>query len=284
MSSAPFSDWVGRTDTTSDLLALRPAAALAATLDRDLRLTEGAPLPHLWHWIYFTPQAATAALGEDGHPQRGGFLPPIELPRRMWAGGRLTFHRDLRIGERVERTTTIASITEKRGETGQLLFVTLHHRLSSNGELALEEEQDLVYRAPPPAAAAGPASVPAAAAPEAADWERTLVPDPVLLFRYSALTFNSHRIHYDLPYATEVEGYPALVVHGPLLATLLMDLHHRQQPDATVRGFSFRARQPSFAGRPLRLAARRDGDDAVALQAGPATGGAAMTATLHYQR
>jgi 3-methylfumaryl-CoA hydratase len=245
--TAGFQDWIGRTEGQSDVAALKPAVLLAGALDRaGAAPRAGDALPPLWHWLYFLPEPRASETGADGHPARGGFLPPVPLPRRMWAGGRLEFLRPLRIGDAVRRTSTIRDVRTKSGRSGSLVFVTVAHEIADSAGVALREEQDIVYRdAPPPGEAAAAAPVPAAA-PEPIDFERTVVPDPVLLFRYSALTFNGHRIHYDRDYATGVEGYPGLVVHGPLLATLLLDLLARERPDAQVRRFTFKAQRPVF--------------------------------------
>ena len=237
-------DWIGRTERRSDTATATPVAALAATLDRDDRPPlPGTDLPPLWHWLYFLPLAPQHEIGPDGHPQRGGFLPPVPLPRRMWAGGRLQFHQPLRVGEAITRDSRIADVSVKHGRSGSLVFVTVQHLISNNTGLAITEEHDIVYRdAPAPGA---PAPTPQAA-PAGEAFSRLITPDPVLLFRYSALTFNGHRIHYDRPYVTEVEGYPGLIVHGPLIATLLLDLLRRERPEARVRRFVFKAMRPVF--------------------------------------
>ena len=229
--------WIGRSETATDVLRPFPADALAATLDRDERHPTGAALPDLWHWLYFLPLYRLSESGRDGHAAKGGFLPPVPLPRRMWAGSRLRFLGPLTIGDEVRKTSTIARVEPKQGRTGRLCFVTVAHDFHVHGAQAIAEEHDIVYREDP-----APGAIPAAPqpAPAASDFSRTIRPDPVLLFRYSALTFNGHRIHYDRPYATGVEGYPGLVVHGPLLATLLLDLL-RRQTDAPVARFDFRA-------------------------------------------
>jgi 3-methylfumaryl-CoA hydratase len=233
--------WVGRSEARSARLEPYPANALAATLDRDdPEYTDGTPLPPLWHWLYFLPVQRMSEVGPDGHPQRGGFLPPVPLPRRMWAGGRFTFRHPLRIGETVRKESRVLSVEHKAGRSGELVFVRVGHELSDEQGLAISEEHDIVYRD-----ATAPPAAPKAA-PEGAVWERVIHPDPVLLFRYSALTLNGHRIHYDQPYVTQVEGYPGLIVHGPLIATLLIDLLRRERPDATVTAFAFRAVGPLF--------------------------------------
>ncbi len=236
--------WVGRSEAHAERLAAFPANALAATLDgEEPPFADGSALPPLWHWLHFLPCHRLSEAGADGHTRLGGFLPPVPLPRRMWAGGRLQFHRPLRIGETVSRDSRVLSVDLKEGRSGNLVFVKVGHAFSGPHGLAVSEEHDIVYRDPAAAGAHAPAPK---AAPADALWQRLVKPDPVLLFRYSALTFNSHRIHYDRSYVTEVEGYPGLIVHGPLIATLLIDLLRRSRPDATISNFSFRAVKPLF--------------------------------------
>ena len=239
-----------QTESAADIVAPTSVAALAATLDYDDAPREGDALPPLWHWIFFRPVVRQSLIAADGHPRKGGFLPDLGLPRRMWAGGRLRFPAPVIVGEGIARESTILDIREKHGRTGKLGFVTVGHRIHCGETLAIEEEHDIVYREP--AAPGAPAPEPAAA-PRDAQWKRDIVPDETLLFRYSALTFNAHRIHYDTPYVTQTESYPGLVVHGPLIATLLMDLLRRQLPDAAVIDFSFKAQRPCFAGNTLHL-------------------------------
>lgn len=253
--------WIGRTEQRTDVLTASAVAALAATLDHEPSTpASDAKLPALAHWLLFQPLTRQSALDADGHARRGGFLPPIPLPRRMWAGGRLQFHDPLCVGDEVRRVSRIAAVQSKRGRGGALVFVTVCHELSTRRGLALIEEQDIVYREPAtpdlPSPAPPPAAAPVASFERTADFERTITPDPVLLFRYSALTFNAHRIHYDQPYAMHVEGYPGLVVHGPLIATLLLDLLYRQRPAARLRRFNFRALQPLFADAPFAVCGR----------------------------
>ena len=250
-------DWIGRTDTAHDVVSAQAVAALAATLDRDDPAPQpGAPLPPPWHWMFFNPAVRAAELGPDGHPRRGGFLPPVPLPRRMWAGSRLQFHQPLRVGEAITRHSRIADVNVKHGRSGALVFVTVRHEISNAQGLAITDEHDIVYREPPQPGA--PAAAPQAAPSDAA-FEREIVPDPVLLFRYSALTFNGHRIHYDQPYVTSVEGYPGLVVHGPLIATLLLDLLRREKPQATVRRFAFKAVRPLFDIHRFKVCGKAEG-------------------------
>ncbi|MGV8860278.1 MAG: FAS1-like dehydratase domain-containing protein [Pseudomonas sp.] len=238
-----LSQWVGREELRSDRIDPRVAQALAATLDLDAEtLQAGAELPPLWHWVYFTPNARHREIGVDGHPQRGGFLPPVELPNRMWAGGRLRFEQPLRVGESVLRVSRILSCERKTGRNGELVFVTVEHAVSGERGLCLVEEQDIVYRQP----ALKGAPIAGATVEGNAEFRQRIHPDPVLLFRYSALTFNSHRIHYDQPYSTQEEGYPGLVVHGPLAATLLLEAFRARHPAKRIRRFAFRGVGPLF--------------------------------------
>ncbi|GAA4353576.1 MaoC family dehydratase N-terminal domain-containing protein [Variovorax defluvii] len=284
---AQLRGWEGRCETLHDAITAAPANGLSATLDR----ADGAPapgdeLPPLWHWLYFLPQAPQHALGEDGHPRRGGFLPPVPLPRRMWAGGRLQWMQPMRIGDEVRKTSQILSVTHKAGRSGDLVFTTVRHDFTAGeaGEgmpVNLREEQDIVYRAMP---RPGDPSLPAQKAPGDAAWSREIVPDPVLLFRYSALTFNGHRIHYDRRYAVEQESYPALVVHGPLIATLLADLVRRECPRQRFAAFSFRAVRPLFDLHPFHVCGRPAADGKSAqLWAKDHEGLLAMQAEVKFQ-
>jgi 3-methylfumaryl-CoA hydratase len=279
MTEAPaqFDAWIGRQERHEQVIEPARARQLAVTLDHADPPEAGAPLPALWHWIYFTPETPQHDIGHDGHPRLGGFLPPIALPRRMWAGGRLRFYQPIVIGDTVIRASEITAITHKTGRQGDLVFVTLVHRLSTGRGLAIREEQDLVYRQPPPPGAA-PQTATVEAEPAASDWRCACTPDPVLLFRYSALTFNAHRIHYDLPYARDEEAYPGLVVQGPLTATLLADqVSHRA--GRRLRAFAFRGQMPLFAGQPMHLCGRSVSGGEYAVWAETPTGGIAMTAT-----
>jgi len=246
--------YVGRSETRRDTVWPLLLRGLAATLERP----ESAELPPLWHWMLFQDWAPASGLGPDGHPKRGGFLPPVhDLPRRMWAGGRVRFLLPLLAGEAVTRTSTILRVEEKAGGSGRLVFVTVGHRIDGAEGTAIEEEQDIVYRGTEGAAVK---AAPAAPALPSGAFTRQVVPDPVLLFRYSALTGNGHRIHYDLDYVTREEGYPGLIVHGPLQATLLADLLLREVPGARIARFSFRGRRPAFHGRALTVAGYREGE------------------------
>ena len=269
--------WIGKTAAAQDRVTAGPAHALAATLDRDLQFADGDPLPPPWHWLYFISMAPMAETGPDGHPKRGGFLPPVSLPRRMWAGSRMEFFRPLRVGDPIRRISEIIDVSGKEGRAGRLIFVTVRHEIAGPDGPLLTEEHDIVYRDLP---GPGERAAPAKEAPRDARWQRVIVPDPALLFRYSALTYNSHRIHYDHPYVTSAEGYPGLVVHGPLLATLLLDLLLREQEQANVTRFEFRARLPLFDTAPFSVCGRPDSEGgAVHLWAQDAAGQLCMDAT-----
>jgi len=276
VDSDALREWVGKSETRTDLIDARPLELLSATLDRDdPSPRDGDAVPPLWHWLYFLPVYRQSEVGPDGHAKRGGFLPPVALPRRMWAGSRIEWHRPLTVGAVATRDSRIVSVTPKRGKSGELVFVLVRHEISVAGVLVLTEEHDIVYRDLSPAESSQRA---APAAPPSAAWTRRIVPDDVLLFRYSALTFNSHRIHYDRRYVTEVEGYPGLVVHGPLLATLLVDLVRRHRPEAMLRRFEFRAQSPLFDIAPFDVCGRPEQDGRVSLWAQGRDAAIAMSA------
>ena len=256
--------WVGRERVLEDVMDVSRARAMQATLNDsgappEAAIQPGDALPPLWHWLYFWTATPWGSLGPDGHAARGGFLPPIALPRRMWAGSRLEFHRPLRLGAEARCRSSIADIRFKAGRSGRLAFVTVRHEVSVAGTLCLSDEHDIVYREDPKP---GAAPRPGEPAPAEAAWRREVRPDPVLLFRYSALTFNGHRIHYDQPYATGVEGYPGLVVHGPLLATFMVELARAHRPEASIARFTFRALSPIFDTAPFAVAGRPSADGA----------------------
>ena len=275
-----LSRWIGKSETVDDAVSPTPYAALSATLDSPAeRPALGTPLPPLWHWLYFLPLYRQSEVGPDGHARRGGFLPPVPLPRRMWAGSQFEFKAPLRVGDRIRRVSTIADVTEKSGRTGPLVFVRVRHEITANDNAApsLVEFHDIVYREAPRPQDAPP---PPKRAPEHSPWMRRWVPDDVLLFRYSALTFNGHRIHYDRRYVTEVEGYPGLIVHGPLIATLLLDLLRWQLPSASVARYEFRAVRPLFDIHPFDVCGEPAADGrSVKLWAKDHEGWLAMEAT-----
>ena len=248
-----LAEWIGRSEVVTDTVTPTPFAAISAMLDRPCsRPAPGTPLPPLWHWLYFLPLFRQSEIGADGHAKRGGFLPPVPLPRRMWAGSQLAFAHSLQVGDEISRTSTIVSVAEKSGRSGPLVFVTVKHeiRRSNTAEIALTEFHDIVYR---DAVRPGETEPPSKPAPAMAAWEKQWVPDDVLLFRYSALTFNGHRIHYDRRYVTEIEGYPGLIVHGPLIATLLLESLREQIPEADIVKYEFRAVRPLFDIHPFSI-------------------------------
>ncbi len=268
-------DWVGRTEELHDRIDPTPVLAMARTLDhREFTARFGEPLPELWHWLYFLPMVAQSRIGADGHPEKGGFLPPVALERRMWASSRLTFHQDLIIGEEIHKTSEILRISEKQGKTGSMVFVTVRHLTHSKQGLAISEEQDIVYLPMPKIFVPPPPN----RLPDHLQWRENYPVDPVLLFRFSALTFNAHRIHYDVNYATEVEKYPGLVVHGPLQAILLMESAKRHHPAQKPAVYAFRAMRPLFVFDPIAVCGQTkpdgnlelytaNGDDCIGMQA-----------------
>ncbi|QFT76565.1 MaoC family dehydratase N-terminal domain-containing protein [Erythrobacter sp. THAF29] len=256
-----FDEWIGREQRASDRLDAGLAARWLATFD--LPAPDAPSMPQGIHFCLCTPTTPTAQLGEDGHPVRdnspASFLPPFPMPRRMWASSRIEFRAPIAIGASVERVSRVASISEKEGSSGKLAFVDVEHETIADGELSVIETQTLVYREAAPANAPLSPPEPGGAMFDATDWDahREITPDPRLLFRYSALTFNTHRIHYDAPYAREVERYRGLVVHGPLTASLLLQLAARELGENTLRRFEFRGVSPAIAGEPLHLVMRK---------------------------
>jgi 3-methylfumaryl-CoA hydratase len=273
-------DWIGRKESVREIIAPDRAAAFAAALDIDADVAAGRALPPGWHWLFFNQFAPRKALGADGHPKRGGFLPPVALPRRMWAGGRLTYDKQLSIGAEAVRESTIRNVESKSGLAGQLLFVTVAHAISSGGALCISEEQDIVYREAAPPGAPAPALTPA---PDGAAWSEEVLPDNVLLFRYSALTSNGHRIHYDQDYARREENYPNLVVHGPLTATLLQGFA-TSCAERPLRAFEFRGVSPLFVDAPFKLEGKAAASDPDTLDiwASNAAGCLAMKAKAQF--
>ena len=254
--------WVGRETVVVDDLSPFKAAALSAALERQdhqPRLPEaGSELPPGWQWVYFVDAPSALMTGVDGHPKTGDFLPPVPLPRRMWAAGSYTVHRPVLLGTSAQKRSLVSSVDLKEGSTGTLVFVTVNHTIEQSGQVCIEEEQNIVYREMPD----GPKPLPPGkVAPEAADWVIDVQASPVLLFRYSALTYNSHRIHYDRQYASDTEFYPALVVHGPLQATLLADSVREHCAGSSIKQFSFRAQRPLFDTDSLSVCGKREGDE-----------------------
>lgn len=265
MATDALQNWVGRSETSHDHISHNLVKRLAATLNEPTP-APGDALPLLWHWAFFQEPVGEPGLGADGHPARGGFLPPADNRNRMWAGGRLTFNQPLRVDAQVTRRSTILDVQEKHGRTGWLLFVTVQHEYVQDGQCALVEEQDIVYREPTPPKLSGTDPLPQG------EWQQAVQPTPTLLFRYSAVTFNGHRIHYDWPYVTETEGYPGLVVHGPLIATLNLRAFVQAHPHAQVRRFSFRGVRPLICPDAFEVGGRLLGDGTAQVWAGNAAG------------
>ena len=273
--------WAPGPAETTETITAGPAVALSGLLDREPAVTaRGDPIPPLWHWLYFLDRPASSELGPDGHPAAGHFMPPIPQRRRMYAGGRASYTGAFRCGDEITRRSELADATVKQGRTGELLFVTVRSVFTSAGAVIATEEQDVVYRSGPPTAGgfAGPPRPSEAAGP--APWQIQIVPDPVLLFRFSALTYNAHRIHYDADYATGVEGHPGLVVHGPLLALLCFEVPRRYAPRQRVTQLSFRARSPVYVGQRCTVTGgpRDDGSAGCAMQVAGPDGAVALTA------
>lgn len=265
MSTDDFSAWIGRIEESRDRLCHTLVRRIAATLGEPAP-QPGEDLPPLWHWAFFQEPVTEDGLGPDGHPALGGFLPPAHGRNRMWAGSRLTFNRPLRVDAQVDRLSTLTRVEEKHGRTGALLFVTVRHEFYQDGQCALVDEQDIVYREPSPPKLGGTAPLPEG------EWREPVVPNATLLFRYSAVTFNGHRIHYDWPYVTATEGYPGLVVHGPLIATLSLRAFLRAHPDARLERFSFRGVRPLISPTPFEVGGRQGDTGTAQVWAGNAEG------------
>jgi len=274
-------EWIGQKESGVDYVTVPAVHRLAATLDRDDPMPRvGDPLPVGWHQILFPRVVRQSQIGADGHPERGDFLPPVPLPRRMFAGKRTTFHADLQVGDAVRRHSVIQDVNIKQGRTGRMVFVTVKTDITSPRGLAITEEQDLVYRE---AAPSGTPPQPPQPAPGKAVWSRVVTPDPVMLFRYSALTFNGHRIHYDLPYVTQVEGYPGLVMNGGLTTLLAFELA-RTHASSPIRTISSRNVRALFANQPITLGGEPSADNRTAkLWALNPDGALALTAEAEFQ-
>ncbi|EJM41254.1 MaoC family dehydratase N-terminal domain-containing protein [Pseudomonas sp. QLc11A] len=249
MSSSDFSAWIGRRQESQDRISFTLVKRIAATLGEPAPRS-GESLPPLWHWAFFQEPVTADELGPDGHPALGGFLPPAHNRNRMWAGSRLEFYQPLTVEADVTCVSTILNVEEKHGRTGSLLFVTVRHEYFQDGKRALQDEQDIVYREPTPPKLSGTEAIPQG------QWRDLVVPSPTLLFRYSAVTFNGHRIHYDWPYVTQTEGYPGLVVHGPLIATLNLRAFTKAHPNARLKRFTFRGVRPLISPQPFEVGGR----------------------------
>lgn len=273
--------WIGRDTEATDIVTAQLVKGLRATLFQDIgEPRAGDPAPWTVHWCLAQPVFPMSMLGPDGHPTRGGFLPPVPLPRRMWAGGEIEFIEPLRVGDEAKRSSRISDVTVKSGSTGVLCFVSVEHIVTTPRGVAIRERQDLVYR---DMGGAAPASAAKAPPPPVAKHREVHVSDPVLLFRYSALTFNGHRIHYDQPYVTGTEGYPGLIVHGPLMGLLQMELARRSNPARIARSFEFRALSPVFAGGVFSVQARREQEGSVTTWVADQNGGLAQQGGATFQ-
>jgi len=274
MDMTHLRSWIGRQEIVADDVPVFPAAALAATLDLETAPRRGDALPPLWHWIYFLSLHRQSEIAADGHARRGGFIPPVPLPRRMFAGAQITFHRPLKIGLPARRQSTIEDLVQKTGRSGELAFLKIRVDISDDDGVALTEYQDIVYREMPKAGEARAAAQPHG---RAAQWRDVVTPTGSLLFRYSALIFNAHRIHLDRDYAMGHEGYRGLVVHGQLIATMLAELARKHAARPLTR-FSFRAMRPTLDTAPFAVCGARAGSD-IELWAENAEGEIAMEAT-----
>jgi len=260
MTDQVYPEWIGRKETYPDNLDPGHVRQIALALNQTAPAA-GEPLPHLWVWAHFVRGQVYEELGRDGHPAKGSLLPPVGTRNRMWAGGRVRFFQPLLVGTPAERQSTIIKIQEKRGRTGTLVFFTVQHDYLQNGKLCISEEQDIVYRDPTPPKLEGSVEAPQA------QWSATVEPSTIMLFRYSAVTFNGHRIHYDLDYVTKQEGYPGLVVHGPLIATNMLQACVDANPGREVDTFSYRGLRPLIAPKPFVVAGTLKEDGSAALWA-----------------
>lgn len=274
MDLAHLNQWLNKEQVCEACISVETANLMNATLSRDATFQAGEPLPPAWHWLYFHEAVRGDELGSDGHASLGGFLPPVPLPRRMWAGGKIDFIAPILLGEMAVKRSTVQEITPKQGRSGQLCFVSVAHEIRVAGEQRLSETQTLVYREASPSS--GAAQSKAQPAPADADFSRSYQPDPIMLFRYSALTFNGHRIHYDIDYCRKVEGYPGLIIHGPLTATLLLDLFQQQYPRQVISQFDYRGLSPLFSPNPFAVHGKANGT----AWASDHEGGLAMSATI----
>ena len=261
MMTNNLDSWIGKTQQIDALISAETANLMQVTLNRNPVFKNGDELPPAWHWLYFHEPIRADRRGVEGHAELGQFMPPVSFgdnhpPRRMWAGGKFTFERPLRIGERATKRSTIQSITPKKGRSGKLVFVVVGHEVLVEDERCLLEEQTIVYREP---VRAGGGKAQPAETTEDGEFSAEYTPDPIMLFRYSALTFNGHRIHYDVDFCREHEGYPNLVVHGPLTATLLLDLFYHRFPERRITAFRYRGRSPLFVPNRFKVHGRPDG-------------------------
>ncbi|MEM7290069.1 MAG: MaoC family dehydratase N-terminal domain-containing protein [Pseudomonadota bacterium] len=266
-------EWVGKTRSLTEIIDERQAGLLAATLDQPIPLS-GEPLPSCWHWAWFNDALSASQLGRDGHPKRGDFIPPVALPRRMWAGGNIEFINPVRIGSTIRKISTIKDVSEKQGNSGKLCIVSIGHQLVENEMLCIDETQNLVFREDPGPGTPATLEIDPPAVP---DQSFEIHTDPVMMFRYSALTFNGHRIHYDVDYARDVEGYPDLVFHAPLTATTLCRLAQEMLGEVDIKSFHYRATAPLFCNQTVGFSGKHE-EGKLRLWAQTPAGGQAMLA------
>jgi len=281
--AAEFSEWIGRSITVDDEVTLPAVRRMAAMLDLDpMDFDHGKVIPPHWYSMFFTPNARRSQIGHDGHPRKGDFLPPIPLPRRMFVGRTVTFPGDLRVGDRATKRSEIAGITQKQGRSGTLVFLQVRHTIEVNGKPSVVEMQEVVYRdAPSEVAGAKPAAP--ALVPENAAWSAAYEMDPVLVYRYSALTWNGHRIHYDADYARREEGYPGCVMNGALTLHLVIEEALARAGGRRLKGLSAKLVKPLFVGGILNVAGSAETDGAVQAWAGDEAGALAATCSLQFE-
>jgi 3-methylfumaryl-CoA hydratase len=274
-----LSQWIGKKQLTEETISVEPMHRMRATLDyAPITIADGDALPPLWHWAYFLTPARASELGQDGHTALGEFMPPVPLPRRMWAGGELKFNEPLRVGETARRESTVRNIDLKQGRSGKLCFVEVEHCIFVGDELRFSEIHNIVYR---DVKQPGGNNALSPEAPDNEQWSREVVPSSTLLFRYSALTFNGHRIHYDLDFCRQHEGYPGLVFHGPLTATMLLELALENNRERSLKTYEFRAYSPLFDNAAFTLNGRMDNNSA-GLWASNSDNRLAMKATARF--
>lgn len=274
-----LNQWIGKQETVEETISAEPLHRMRATLDLEPETTKaGAEIPPLWHWAYFLEPVRASELGRDGHAELGDFMPPVPLPRRMWAGGKVSFNAAIRVGETARRESTVRDVRLKEGRTGKLCFIEVEHCIFVGTEMRLSEIHNIVYR---DSKQPGEDDILPPEAPKDAQWTQKVIPDSTLLFRYSALTFNGHRIHYDLDFCRQQEGYPGLVFHGPLTATLLLQLASENNPGKALEAFEFRAYSPLFDNAPFTLNGKMDGANAE-MWASNLDGRLAMKATVNF--
>ena len=275
-----YNEWIGKSENRSDSMAPEQLQRFEAMLNRDPHsITSNKELTPCAHWTYFTPMDMHSNIAVDGHARKGDFLPPVELPKRMWAGGKILFKKPLLTGIPAEKKSTITAIDEKEGSTGKLCFVTIRHQISAKGSVAIDEVQQIVYREESEKGAHPIRTQPLDIDP---DWKKTTKPDTVLLFRFSALTFNTHRIHYDQDYVRNVEGYPNLVVHGPLLLVLMLDAFKAKHDGKVIEDIEYKAVGPIYLDEQITICGKSVDNHRVELRAIGSDGNMAMKATVNW--